>query len=439
MDLEEWKIKHNGRRSYAHFDSKVSLDEVWKYISNPQNVSKHGFYPFIHYTLKFEKYNKSEGKALKEREICYSAHIDRLIFQVYGFYLNQIYNAKADKEGISDVAIAYRDNLGKNNIHFAKQAIDFIRKTECSYIIVGDFTKFFDRLDHKYLKKMLKLLLNSDELPLDYYAVYKNITKYSMWDMESILMLNGLPNSVDGIKKLNGLTRVLPLEKFRIYKNQYVKRHGEDFGIPQGSAISAILSNIYMLDFDKNLKDYVLDNKGLYMRYSDDFIIVLPKRNDKEFKKQYEYISGIINSTPRLELQQGKTKVFEYNDRTLISCNELVLSGVNNGINLLNYLGFTFDGKVVTIRDKTVTKYHYRMYRKLKTIVKNKGYSPKGKRISCKNLYEKYSIKGSNTGKGNFITYVQRAETIFGKNEAINRGTKNHMQKIRRKLNLIKS
>ena len=153
MDLEDWKITHGRRRNYAHFDSKVSLNEVWGYINNPKNVAKHGFYPFIHYTLKFEKYSRNKGKVIKERELCYSAHIDRLIFQLYGYYLNQIYNSKVDKEGISNAAIAYRDNLGKNNIHFAKQAIDFIRQNECCYIIVGDFTKFFDSLDHKYLKK----------------------------------------------------------------------------------------------------------------------------------------------------------------------------------------------------------------------------------------------------------------------------------------------
>ena len=55
-------------------------------------------------------------------------------------------------------------------------------------------------------------------------------------------------------------------------------------------------------------------------------------------------------------------------------------------------------------------------------------------------LYEKYTIKGIK--KGNFISYVYRATSIFddkdGKNENIKRDIKNHMKKIRKKLNKIK-
>ena len=47
MDLYEWKTKNANARKYAHFDEKVSLDKVWDYISDPTNIVKHGFYPFI--------------------------------------------------------------------------------------------------------------------------------------------------------------------------------------------------------------------------------------------------------------------------------------------------------------------------------------------------------------------------------------------------------
>jgi hypothetical protein len=187
-----------------------------------------------------------------------------------------------------------------------------------------------------------------------------------------------------------------------------------------------------------NQNDYISNRSGLYLRYSDDFIIILPKENEDVFKEQFNYISDIINSTPKLDLQPDKTKIFEYKDNSLISCNELVLAGVKNGKNLLNYLGFTFDGHVVTIRDKTISKYYYRMYRKIKTIVVNNGYTKYGNRISYKKIYQEYSVKGANSSKGNFITYVKRSENIFGKKEAIDRGTKKHMQKIKKKLNALK-
>jgi hypothetical protein len=86
------------------------------------------------------------------------------------------------------------------------------------------------------------------------------------------------------------------------------------------------------------------------------------------------------------------------------------------------------------------------MYSKAKTIRKSGNYSPKGKHISNKNLYALYSIKGANgcqitleNGRekwhsGNFLSYVQRALKEFGSHESIEKGTKNHMAKIRRAL-----
>ena len=71
------------------------------------------------------------------------------------------------------------------------------------------------------------------------------------------------------------------------------------------------------------------------------------------------------------------------------------------------------------------------MYRKARGISKMGGYTPDGKRITGKNLYMSYSQKGAKEGHGNFLTYVDRAATEYGPNEAIRRDTKNHMQKIR--------
>ena len=58
MELKEWKERNAKARKYAHFDEKVSLDNVWTYISNSDNIKKHGFYPFIHYEKVFNKFEK---------------------------------------------------------------------------------------------------------------------------------------------------------------------------------------------------------------------------------------------------------------------------------------------------------------------------------------------------------------------------------------------
>src|SRR5690554_4829578 len=91
LELKQWKNRNKKARTYSHFDHKVSLKRVWSYISNPRNVAMHGFYPFIHYVDKSTKYSKNGKLPPKERKLCYSAHIDRYIFQYYGFKLNQMY------------------------------------------------------------------------------------------------------------------------------------------------------------------------------------------------------------------------------------------------------------------------------------------------------------------------------------------------------------
>lgn len=52
--------------------------------------------------------------------------------------------------------------------------------------MIGDFTNFFDNLDHLYLKQQLCQLLGVCQLPDDYYAVYKSVTKYCKWDLNGI-------------------------------------------------------------------------------------------------------------------------------------------------------------------------------------------------------------------------------------------------------------
>lgn len=437
MDLSVWKDKNKEGRHYAHFDKRVSLEDVWNYISDPEKIAKHGFYPFIHYTLSFKKYSKKEGIKLKTREICYSAHLDRYIYKYYSYLLNQKYNEKVKLENIEGVPIAYRDNLNKSNIHFAKRAFDFIKETKECFIIIGDFTNFFDRLDHKYLKNMLCYLLGEKILPPDIYAVYKNVTKYAVWDLDSLLSLNGLEKSKKGIREFNNLETALPFRKFKELKSKYVIKNNKSFGIPQGSPISAVLSNIYMLAFDKKISDFVKMRQGLYMRYSDDFIVIFPHNSFEESKNNYQYIITQINDVPGLILEPEKTQFFFYKEGLLKNCSDKIVEGFTEGKDILNYLGFAFDGQKISIRDKTITKYYYRLYRKIKTIVKNKGITKYGNRISKKNLYEKYTIKGAHIGKGNFLTYVKRAEKVFNNERGVGQIKRRHLVKIKRRLNKI--
>ncbi len=437
MTPEEWMKDQTtiqrSKKPYAHFDCRTHMGQHCKYIANPEKIARHGFYPFIHYKKQTIKFSMKSGKKPKIRDICYAAHIDRCIYQYYSFLLNNRYNERVQNEGISASAVAYRTNLHESNITFSKRAFDFIRNNSPVYVMIGDFTGFFDNLDHAYLKRQWCSLLGVERLPPDHFAVFKNITSYSQVEITDLLRLNNLDDTKLGRQALNGMARVLTPEQFK--KNRsLVQKHQEPYGIPQGSPISGILANVYMLDVDKEIKDAVEKLGGMYIRYSDDFMIILPNIPKVDMVVELKRIVAMINHAPRLTLEANKTQYFYFENDSLINCGKDMHEDADDSSKTINFLGFSFDGHKIKIRSKTVSKYYYRMYRKARGIAKLGGYTPDGKRITCKNLYMTYSRKGAKNGSGNFLTYVERASLEYGNDEMIKCDTRRHLQKIKKAL-----
>lgn len=411
---------HNDTKPYAHFDLRVSLSmpSIRKYVMDRTKIVTHSFYPFIHFEKKNSRYGKKGPK--KPRELYYCSHLDRSVYQRYAFLLNYQYSIWACENNIDDVAIAYRDNLGKNNIDFAKDAFDAIRSFPQCFILVGDFTNFFDNLEHQYLKKMMCEVLGVERLPQDYFSVFKNITRFSSWDWKDIVKAAGENIAERGVrKKINSKETVLTKEQFQKNKKD-IKKNISGVGVPQGSPISAVLSNIYMIKFDKDIKRYVTSKGGIYMRYSDDFIIVLPYERDAEIADFTSYIFSYVESMKGLiDLQKEKTSCYTYKD-------EVIYEG--DQPSSINYLGFLFDGKNIRIRPRAITKYYYRMRRKANTIGRSNWTSSKGRRISAKELYSIYS---RNDEKQTFIDYARKAKGILKLNDQeANALIKHHKRKI---------
>lgn len=92
MELNQWLDKSNSIKKYAHFDRRVSIKTVWNEIKEPRNIITHAFLPFIHSPLIFHKYSKHKGRKDKIRQLYYSSHYDRCIYQYYSYLLNERYN-----------------------------------------------------------------------------------------------------------------------------------------------------------------------------------------------------------------------------------------------------------------------------------------------------------------------------------------------------------
>ena len=428
------KRKIYKQKVYTHFDTRKR--EFWKYIpciKNPKWIEKHAFYPFIHYQEEKKKFNGIELIIKSPRDIRYSSHIDRYIYEYYNDILSKKYNKYARNNGINKVAIAYRTNLQKSNIHFSRDVFKFLSNLENAFIMVSDFSNFFDSLDHKYLKERLKEILSLETLPNDYFKVYKSITKYSYIEYEDILKeLNLCHKQLTKMKK----ERLFEIQEFRKFKKGHIYTNTNDYGMVQGSAISSVMSNIYMIKFDKLMNDIVTSNNGIYRRYSDDIIIIIP-----DISKSLDFYNKVMNiksKITRLELSPEKTKCFVKQKDTIKQVNILEQKVIKENA-IIDYLGFSYNGKTVKIREKTVAKYYRKMYARIKTI--NKYTSLTGNNIGRRKLFKQYSYLGKDTKdvkKGNFLTYVDRAQQEYGDLGSFNNQVKKSWKYMSKRLVKIK-
>ena len=65
MDVKAWisnpKVIAKSKKGYAHFDLRTDITKFSEYVTNPEKVARHSFYPFIHYVMRMDKYNKKTG------------------------------------------------------------------------------------------------------------------------------------------------------------------------------------------------------------------------------------------------------------------------------------------------------------------------------------------------------------------------------------------
>jgi hypothetical protein len=394
------------RKGYLHFDYPISdtpeaFRKVERYITSAQNVAQHSFYPFIDYKISSRKVTRNEdGKLVpksKERPIAYASHLDSQIYGYYSKLLEKHYETEIRKRGIDDSVLAFR-SLRMSNIDFAKQAFDRIREFgECG-VVALDITGFFNNLDHDILKRIWCELLSEDCLPKDHYNVFKSITKFSQVSKDEVYKQFNISKN----NPRDGRKRICTAKEFRdqVRKNGLISGNPKkNKGIPQGSAISALLSNVYMLGFDERISEVVSEINGVYFRYCDDMLFIVPPEFTAGIEQQVmEEITEL-----KLDINPDKTEIREF---------RASMSGGTVSNKPLQYLGFTFDGQQILIRSAALARYSERMRRgvRLAKATKRKRDNVTSKPNNTKplfrrKLYEKYSHQG----RKNFIRYGLRA------------------------------
>jgi hypothetical protein len=504
-------------RGYLHITPKIDAlkeeEEVVSKVSNKAFVRKHAFFPLIHSVIKERKYkvipdaagvrahsyrsNDKFEKTAKNRPLHYATHIDSMIFGYYAQLLLARYEAELGKyPGLSDCVIAYRkienDELadtGKSTINFAHEAFEQIKKraadNDC-VVLMFDIKSFFSELDHQKLKKAWSDLFNVERLEPDHFNVFNAATNFS-YILRDDLRLPGKHSGkrkgfderkLAAIRKTGGFEAFFAsVEEFReairrkeikIFKHPFVKAK-RPVGIPQGLPISAVLANLYLLSFDLQVLNKVVNELGgYYRRYSDDIMVIC--RKDQYQETEQFILTSILDS--KVEISKHKTEIFLFRrfsfspQKNRLTAIQIVKDKAGNeavyriGEKPLTYLGFEFNGDKTLIKSANQAKFYRRMIyatkrkthkafiiarnnqlprpvvfkgqlKKLYSILKlsaTKEFSKRRKLV--RNNWGEYSLKvytkTNNKKRSNYFSYVDRASHITGNPEISNRVSHHH-------------
>jgi RNA-directed DNA polymerase len=422
------KIKKDGwfiGRGYRHFDYPRGFRTTQEIVTSSNKVKDHIFWPLLSYKKLERRFKgfKSDGTSYvrqKSRLICYAAHLDAQIYAYYACNLESRYATLRKELDIDDCVLAYRQGKGCN-IDMANTAFEEIKKRHSCIVYAMDIKGFFDNIYHLILKKQYCRVLGTDVLPDDHYNLFKSITRFSRVDLAACLTALDLKSEHlkkstkplcspdDFHKKIKG--------KGEGYKNLIITNSGgrnEDnslnwkaYGIPQGTPISTVLSNIAMIDFDISINNYIKSMGGMYWRYSDDIMIICPPECEAFIEQEID--RNLSEQGGTLKINKGKTEAAKFQNEN----NKVICQVKNNdgtwAKGSVQYLGLCFNGVKKTLRHSTIARYQ----RKMKYAVRNAGRTAKyfkKDKIRSKSLYWKLT----DIGLQSMPNYAAKVSKITG-------------------------
>ncbi|MGB1478642.1 MAG: reverse transcriptase domain-containing protein [Marinobacter salsuginis] len=404
------------RRSYAHFDRPISESQATTLVTNPDRVSRHAFWPVILNPKKSISIKSENGRRVwqtKIRPIVYAAHSDAHIYAYYAKSLGDLLEDRYSELGGEHVLAYRRFSPARCNVHFAYEAFTEIAAKEACDVIAIDVEGFFDALDHTHLKAAWAGLLGTFQLPSDHYAVFKACTRDTAIAMPKLRDLFG-----GEIKRRAGKAgrAICNPEEFRSHVKPHLRsRHdlvwevkgkpapvylkGQPAGIPQGLPISAVLANLYMYDADQSIQQSIRKLGGGYRRYSDDILLIVPNGRGAEAESVVKIELGKI----RLQVNSAKT----------VRCRFLRKEGSLRSFSVdenfivqspssASYLGLTFDGRNMRVRDSTTARFMIKANRAIdraRIAAAARGES----RLKKRQLYARLTSLGYGTAYGDAV------------------------------------
>lgn len=402
----------NKNRNYLHFDKKISEKKAYSLVCNASKVASWNFFPFLSVPVTSRKIYRDEKDSLQKkdkiRKIMYAGHMDSNIYAYYASKLQKLYEKRISDCTLHTNILAFRkisknnsEESGKCNIDFAKDIFDDIKSRDECVVLSFDVKAFFDKIDHMLLKTSWIKLLGQKKLPQDHFSIFKSLTSYSYVNRKKVFDTF----SITKASKRNGIKRICSIKDFRtiVRKDNLIAKNQDNFGIPQGSPMSGLLSNLYLLEFDKMILNRTKAHGASYYRYCDDIIIICDQKAQAIFKL---LVTFLLNELKLKTNEKTMVTTFTRNSKHELTCDKS-----------LQYLGFMFDGRQTTIRSSSYARFLKKMRkavllashtrRKYNKIREAKGLPALP--LYKQKLYARYSY----LGKRNFITYAHRAGQIM--------------------------
>ena len=262
--------------------AEFELNKEDKILSISKRLQE-GTYQFSPYRAVLIPKSKGKFRPLQIPEVS-----DRVVIKAIAIELEEHFKELLEKS--RGLSFAYQKGLG------VKEAVEKINEycqNGYSYVLEADLINFFGTVD-------------KDSLLND--VVFKRLSDTTI----NTLIQQALNQSIGN------------LDSFNVEQKKYFENI--DKGIPQGNALSPLLSNIFLSPFDLRLKD-----KGFRLvRYADDFVIMCA--SEKECEEAYIECCTVLEelnlNIHKLE-EGGKTRIVNFNKH-----------------DTMDFLSVTFDGNV---------------------------------------------------------------------------------------------
>ena len=278
--LEKFNKESHGLTGETLAEFELNKEDKILSISNRL---QEGTYQFSPYRAVLIPKSKGKFRPLQIPEVS-----DRVVIKAIAIELEEHFKELLEKS--RGLSFAYQKGLG------VKEAVEKINEycqNGYSYVLEADLINFFGTVD-------------KDSLLND--VVFKRLSDTTI----NTLIQQALNQSIGN------------LDSFNVEQKKYFENI--DKGIPQGNALSPLLSNIFLSPFDLRLKD-----KGFKLvRYADDFVIMCT--SEKECEEAYIECCTVLEelnlNIHKLE-EGGKTRIVNFNKH-----------------DTMDFLSVTFDGNV---------------------------------------------------------------------------------------------